>query len=119
VNDSRVVEEAVANIPGMSPSKEDAADFETELDWESPPKHVALKLERNLFGSGEYFACYFSLLRDKFRENPDYKITIPMLEDGVQSWQESADEDWRHQVDDWTDQIPSAVAFLTGAFPGK
>jgi hypothetical protein len=32
-------------------------------------------------------ACFFSLLRDKFRASPDYKMTVAQLEEAVADWE--------------------------------
>ena len=89
VNDMEVVEEAVANIPGM--------DFAED--------------------QGQKHASFFALLRDKFRAYPGYMTKIPELREDVRMWEESGSAPWVSRVDNWASNVPSAVAFLLGAFP--
>lgn len=79
-----MTEEAVANIPGM---------------LEKPPDAKKRKISSPSF---------FSYLRDTFRSQPDFKMTIPDLMACVDNWQEGAS---------WSSSIPSAIAFLSGSFP--
>lgn len=119
VDDSRTVEEAVANIPGMDdvvPSHSfGAVSSEEVIETSEVPLDVEPDVEPE---KGP--VCYFSVLRDCFTANPEAKITIPELEDKISQWQASTSRltcDWLHLASSWMGQIPSAVAFLTGAFP--
>ena len=47
-------------------------------------------------------------------------LTIPDLSEAIQQWETSANRQlvtWIGHSQCWTDEIPSAVAFLCGAFP--
>ena len=47
-------------------------------------------------------------------------LTIPDLSEAIQQWEDSANRQlvtWIGHSQSWTDEIPSAVAFLCGAFP--
>ena len=109
VIDSKIIEEAVANIPGMSPPRDFM--FEEDLKPAEPPPPPPCP------------SSYFVLLRERFRTRPGSKITIPELEDEIEAWQRDRSDrggcQWLPLVESWKQQIPSAVAFLTGAFPGK
>jgi hypothetical protein len=37
--------------------------------------------------SNNCFACFFSLLREKFRSSLDYKMTVEELEEAVADWE--------------------------------
>ena len=80
-------------------------------------------------------ASYFELLKIMFCQHEDAKVTIPVLEQQVDLWQTEVDSkfaevgqgpedrDWLSLaipagINRWKDEIPSAVAFLIGAFPG-
>lgn len=107
VNDLCVVEEAVANIPGMEMGFEDPPLMQ---ELSSPPKPVVTRGPLN----------FFALLRDSFCATGNNKLTIPALEEAVLAWQNEATPancDWRHLAENWCAQIPSGVAFLSGAFP--
>ena len=47
-------------------------------------------------------------------------LTIPDLSEAIQEWETNANRQlvtWFGHSQSWTDEIPSAVAFLCGAFP--
>ena len=109
MNDLCVVEEAVANIPGMELGFEDPSSLVPELG--SPQKPIA---------TSKGPLNFFALLRDSFCATGNNKLTIPALEEAVLAWQNDATPancDWRHLAENWCAQIPSGVAFLSGAFP--
>jgi hypothetical protein len=138
VNDQQVVEDAVANIPGME-SSDVMMDFsaaeapllgvvkEEEVKVEAEEEEA--KAKPSLQALNPQPTSYFCLLRDKFIAKPDFKITIPNLEEEIFAWQETDGNEsvwndnpncaWVNWVVSWKEQIPSAVAFLTGAFPGN
>ncbi len=109
-DDARLVEEAVANIPGMG-DEDISAPFETK--WEDAETKDPVQVVQ----------CFFSLLRECFRRRTHFQMTIPELKEEVSNWEkENADiiRSWSASskvTTTWGDQIPSAVAFLSGAFP--
>ena len=42
--------------------------------------------------SNNCFACFFSLLREKFRSSLDYKMTVDELEEAVADWESQVHE---------------------------
>ncbi|TRY78471.1 hypothetical protein TCAL_06813 [Tigriopus californicus] len=118
IDDSRAVEEAVANIPGMDDLVPSDTFGTVSCEEVIETSEVPLDVEADVEPEGP--ACYFSVLRDCFTANAEAKITIPDLEDKISQWQASTSRlncDWLHLASSWMGQIPSAVAFLTGAFP--
>ncbi len=66
-------------------------------------------------------SSFFKLLRSFFFDMPHRQITIPDLMTKLSSWEVSAAEQrpsWFNKRETtWSNEIPSAVAFLSGAFP--
>jgi hypothetical protein len=63
---------------------------------------------------------FFSLLRHFFSQAPNHCLTIPDLMDKVQQWEGKANRQyltWMTSSSLWVGEIPSAIAFLSGAFP--
>ena len=138
VNDLEVVEEAVANIPGMDFVVESQPDPTKDIIGTS---NEVSRVDANLFtGLNEPIAidikkpsvnyvCYFSLIRDQYRSSPNHKMSIQGLEDAVQVWQETETEAsrtsngsscmWLSRTDSWVNELSSAIAFLLGAFPNE
>lgn len=66
-------------------------------------------------------SSYFSLLRYFFCQNsPSNSLTIPDLMEAVKQWEFTANRalvTWIGHSPKWVSEIPSAIAFLCGAFP--
>lgn len=64
-------------------------------------------------------SSFFSLLKYFFCQLESQSLTIPDLSEAVNQWEHSAvgQVPWRSHCQSWTAEIPSAVAFLCGAFP--
>ena len=63
---------------------------------------------------------YFSLLRFLFCQTPLNALTIPELMNAVKQWESTANRQlitWMSHSNQWVKEIPSAIAFLCGAFP--
>ena len=65
---------------------------------------------------------FFSLLRYFFRQVENHALTIPDLTEAVKQWETNANHTlvtWIGLTSSWTNEIPSAVAFLCGSFPAS
>ena len=71
--------------------------------------------------ANEQESNYFSLLRFFFCQTVTNALTIPELMDAVKQWELTANRQlltWMsHSTSSWVNEIPSAIAFLCGAFP--
>ena len=138
VNDLEVVEEAVANIPGMDfvvdsqseprisfvEQSKEGAHVESDL-YTSLNEPIGIDIKKPSVN----YVCFFSLIRDQYRLSPNHKMSIQGLEEAVQMWQETEAEAsrtprgsscmWLSRTDSWVVELSSAIAFLLGAFPNE
>ena len=129
VKDKTVVDQAVANIPGM---EEDEEDLDVGLDEalveiQPPPPPKASERPSSSRPPAERRkspSSFFSLLRDIFKSNPGHRLGVVGLEKAVGEWKppNRAECSWvrrEYSIGGWCKEVPSAVAFLCGHFPGR
>ena len=140
VNDMEVVEQAVANIPGMDVVAPTSGisnikfanttggntNIETDV-YKGLDEPISIDANRKK--SSANYVCFFSLIRDLHRSSPNHKIAFQSLEEAVQLWQETEREldrsssgsscTWLSKTDSWVDELSSSIAFLLGAFPNE
>ena len=138
VNDLEVVEEAVANIPGMdfvgeSQSEPTTSLMNTSNEGSGTNSDLFIGLNEpiaiDIKKPSVNYVCFFSLIRDQYRSSANHKMSIQALEDAVQVWHETETEAsrtpsgtscmWLSRTDSWVAELSSSIAFLLGAFPSE
>ena len=94
------------------------------LEEIAKPTHLTAKIDDDHDAKStltEQESNYFSLLRFFFCQTVSNALTIPELMDAVKQWELTANRQlitWMsHSTSSWVNEIPSAIAFLCGAFP--
>ena len=105
----------MANIPGLECRESGGGDSAELFGREEDSKSVAAAVAVTAPAPSQP-KSYFCLLRDRFRARPEFKITIPELEDEVAEWHRacagsnlrnecSPDSSWINWVVSWKDQV--------------